>query len=153
MHIKTILVPIDFSQHSLHALQIASRLAAERGASLDLLHVWQPREEFTVQSPPAIVLAAQEQAARTRLEQLQAAGYSGNSRLHLSIGAVADEIIRCAEACNSDLIVMGTYGCSGMRPYAVGSVAEAVVRRAACPVLTCKLITALRPMTPRAFAC
>ncbi len=153
MHIKTILVPIDFSQHSLHALQIASRLAAERGASLDLLHVWQPREEFTAQSLPAIVLAAQEQAARARLEQLQTAGYGGNSRHHLSIGGVADEIIRFAEAHHTDLIVMGTYGCSGLRPFAVGSAAEAVVRRAACPVLTCKLMAALLPTTGRAVAC
>src|SRR5690606_16522111 len=112
MRLKTILVPIDFSQHSLHALQIASRLAAEHGASLDLLHVWQPREEFTAHSPSAFVLAAQEQAARTRLEQLQAAGYGDNSRYHLSTGGAADQIIRFAEAHFTDLIVMGTYGCS-----------------------------------------
>jgi nucleotide-binding universal stress UspA family protein len=120
MQLTNILVPIDFSPHSLHALRIAGRIAAERGAALDILHVWQPLVAFTTQSPPAVVLAAQEQAARAQLEQLPTEDYGTTAHPHLSTGAAADEIIHFAESRRSDLIVMGTYGCSGLRPYVGG---------------------------------
>lgn len=139
MHIRNILVPIDFSDHSLHALRIASGMITGRGGLLHLLHVWQAVAVFTESSPPAVVLAAQEEAARSRLQQMATVGNDAMVRRYLGTGAPADEILRFAETRGADLIVMGTYGMTGSTPWALGSVAEAVVRRAACPVLTCKL--------------
>ena len=52
------------------------------------------------------------------------------------VGASADEILRAAEELRSDLIVMGTHGRTGLGRLLMGSVAEAVPRRALCPVLT-----------------
>lgn len=140
MQIRNILVPVDFSEHSLHALRVASGLVTDSGVRVHLLHIWQAMVAFTESSPPAVVLAAQQEEARVRLHQMQAQGaQNGSVRRFLGTGAPADEILRFAESHQADLIVMGTYGLTGATPWAIGSVAEAVVRRAHCPVLTCKL--------------
>jgi nucleotide-binding universal stress UspA family protein len=57
----------------------------------------------------------------------------------LLCGKPADEIVRCAEEEGVDMIVMGTHGRRGLSRLLMGSVSEAVVRRAPCPVLTIKL--------------
>ena len=56
--------------------------------------------------------------------------------LEARVGEPAEEIIEFAEQQGTDLIVMGTHGRQGIKRYWMGSVAEAVVRRASCPVMT-----------------
>ena len=56
----------------------------------------------------------------------------------LLVGDPAEAIVQQAEAEHADMIVMGTHGRTGLTRMLMGSVAEAVVRRAACPVLTVK---------------
>jgi nucleotide-binding universal stress UspA family protein len=56
----------------------------------------------------------------------------------LLMGTAADEIVRAAEEGGVDLIVIGTHGRTGLKRVLMGSVAEAVMRRATCPVLTLK---------------
>jgi nucleotide-binding universal stress UspA family protein len=57
---------------------------------------------------------------------------------HLLSGSPADEIVRFAGSHQADLIVIGTHGRTGLRRVLMGSVAEAVVRGANCPVFTFK---------------
>ncbi len=53
-------------------------------------------------------------------------------------GAPVEEILRTAEDVRPDLVVMGTHGRSGVARLLMGSVADQVVRRAHCPVITVK---------------
>jgi nucleotide-binding universal stress UspA family protein len=57
---------------------------------------------------------------------------------HLVLGTAAEDIVRVAAEQNVDLIVIGTHGRTGLKRVLMGSVAEAVMRRAMCPVLTLK---------------
>jgi nucleotide-binding universal stress UspA family protein len=56
----------------------------------------------------------------------------------LFVGDPAAEILRVAQAVKADLIVLGTHGRTGLGRLLMGSVAEQVVRRAPCPVVTVK---------------
>lgn len=136
---KKILVPVDFSDHSLHALEIASGVAADQDTTLALVHIWTSQVSFNESSPPAVVLAAQEAAARRRLEELRPPRPKVKVERYLSVGAPDNEIIRYVQILTPDVIVMGTYGQTGVSHRVVGSVAEAVMARVACPVLICKL--------------
>ncbi len=133
---KKILCPLDFDQNSLLALQVATELARERKATLDLLHV------VSIPSGPEVALpfAKMEKAARTRLERLagQKIGSKVSHRVDVSMGDPAAEIIHTAKKLDTDLIVMATHGRKGLRHLVLGSVAERVVREAPCPVLAIK---------------
>jgi nucleotide-binding universal stress UspA family protein len=54
------------------------------------------------------------------------------------VGSPAEEIVRCANDLKADMIVMGTHGRTGVVRILLGSVAEAILRHATCPVLTVK---------------
>jgi nucleotide-binding universal stress UspA family protein len=84
------------------------------------------------------VLRDLERAVLSQLDQLAEPVRAAQVpvRTHSSIGLPADEIVRYAREAGADLIVMGTHGRSGWRHALLGSVAEKVVRRARCPVLT-----------------
>jgi universal stress protein A len=140
--IKKILVPVDFSAHSAEAMRFAADLARRYGASLDLLHVFQT---LTYALPEGYVLPGAEElekimkhfqldletARRTAIE----AG-APSVETTLLQGGVATEILRFAKERNSDFIVMGTHGRTGLKHMLIGSVAEHIVRVAPCPVLT-----------------
>ena len=140
--IRRLLVPVDFSDYSLEALEYAARLAKQWGAALTLLHVMEPVSyglDFT------LALGGEDaQATRTGLEArladlatpLLAQGLAVDR--HLRGGTPIDSILGWTSRQPCDLIVMGTHGRRGLSHLASGSVAEAVLRRAPCPVLTVK---------------
>jgi universal stress protein A len=140
--IRKILVPVDFSEHSREALRYACDLAGRYGAALTLLHVLElpPRTA----GPDGYLLFEAEagDALREPLEQqlhllqqeLTAGGTTSDARL--IPGRPASEIVRAAAEGGYDLVVMGTHGRTGLGRALLGSVAERVVRRARCPVLT-----------------
>jgi universal stress protein A len=139
---KKILVPLDFSDQSLHALEYAKTLAKTLGASLELLHVVpnpyiaDPTGLYT--PLPQNYLDEFEREAQGRLEQaltLEEQKVFGSGRT-VRTGNAADEIVECARARQVDLIIMGTHGRTGASHLFLGSVAERVVRTAPCPVLT-----------------
>jgi nucleotide-binding universal stress UspA family protein len=141
LSIKHILVPTDFSSTSQAALEMAAELARRFDASLTLFHVHQvpsylyPDGMMPVPSRLMQDLEASVVAELTRLaERLQRDGYRVDFR-H-TIGAPAGEICFAAEELGVDLIVMGTHGRSGLSHMLLGSVAEKVVQKAHCPVLT-----------------
>lgn len=142
--IRHVLYPTDFSEPAASALPLAVRIAQEHGADLHALH--------------ALVLHSADEAQVDRLfptleesyQELESwaadrmASHLGDHPLHdLTVHearvrgfAAAPVILDYAQDHDIDLIVMGTHGRRGLRHLLLGSVAEEVVRRAQCPVLT-----------------
>jgi universal stress protein A len=123
VHIRQILFASDFSPHADHAFEAALALARHFGARLQLLHV--------------VHHAREEEAARAHLERF-ACERAGpvDFTATVATGHAADQIVSRAERDRVDLIVMGTHGRTGLAHVVRGSVAEAVMRRAPCLVLT-----------------
>lgn len=139
---QKILVPVDFSAHALGALDYATELARRFQAAIDIVYVYQPSsyavpDSFELFSP--VQLAAMESEFEKRLEATKSETLaSGIEKVEtrLLMGVPAVEIVSYAEANGCDLVVMGTHGRTGVSHALLGSVAEKVVRRAPCPVLT-----------------
>jgi nucleotide-binding universal stress UspA family protein len=136
--IHTILHPTDFSDRSRHALHLACALARDHGARLVVLHVepihYLGLSEGAIPPDPGVILAQ----AKEQLERLEIPDPNLRSERHFAEGDPAKEILRAAREVASDLIIMGTHGRTGLSRLLMGSVAEQVVRRAPCPVLTVK---------------
>jgi len=142
--IRHILVATDFSEYSRRAMQYALSLAERMGASIDLLHVWEPPAHLEAES---MVMVSGEPGSEVDSSSLAQAGqllhawsehYHSDSvplRVHLERGPVADAILRVSNN-GYDLVVMGTHGRTGLARLFMGSVAQKVVARATCPVLT-----------------
>ena len=120
-------------------LNYAKALADAFGAKLHLLHVlvnWVPDGDFPV-SPQFYV--GLEESARKRLDALLYRRGANEIRAKLAlISGLSEfvEIVRYARDSNIDLLVLGTHGRGAIAHMLMGSVAEKVVRKAQCPVLT-----------------
>jgi nucleotide-binding universal stress UspA family protein len=142
--IRRILFPTDFSEHADYAWPFALRFAQEFGAEVHLLHVvaHPPRltEAYALNFDPEKFAQVLTTEAYTALERLvrAATDCKVESRPAVRIGVDFHEIIDYARTCQIDLIVMATHGRTGLAHALVGSVAEKVVRKAPCPVLTIK---------------
>jgi nucleotide-binding universal stress UspA family protein len=140
---ETILVPVDFSDHSKEALDTAIQVAKLFESTIHLLHCY--HIETAGISPYGIVLPSGyyediRDAATKRVsdwrEMVSKEGIKAESILSADSPSLAINL--AAEETNADLIVMGTRGLSGLKHAMLGSVAERVVRLAPCPVLTVK---------------
>ena len=138
---KLILSPIDFSDSSHGALDVAADFATRFGAELLLVHV-QP----AISDLPASVSMLKEgaydeslaSASEKRLTELAAKLAQKNVKARTEIGTANDvgmELVRSAEHNHADLIIIATHGMTGWHKIAFGSVAEKVVKLASCPVL------------------
>ncbi len=142
--IRTILVPVDFSENSRKALEYAADLASRYGATLDVLHVWSvvtflPTDTPLNAGPQAELVRLVQTNAEAELEKFLAeARQQGVSVTHAraELGVPAQAILDAAKQGGYDLIVMGTRGRGRFAQVLLGSVAERVVRHAHCPVLT-----------------
>jgi nucleotide-binding universal stress UspA family protein len=137
--IHTILHPTDFSERSKSALAVACTLARDHGALLLILHVEVPPVGACDEGVVVLDLEAYEQGLRKELEQVRPE--TGKIRVARRLVMATDpvaEILRTARRERCDLIVMGTHGRTGLKRLVLGSVAEQVLRRAPCPVLTVK---------------
>jgi nucleotide-binding universal stress UspA family protein len=147
LEVRRILVPTDFSPPSERALELAIEFARRFGAELTLFHAHElPAYVFpdgVMPVSPEILLEL-ERSMNAELDRLaarvRAAGVPVSTKT--GVGAHDVEIVRYASEMNADLIIMGTHGRTGLRHVLLGSVAEKVVRRAPCPVLT------VRPTEP-----
>lgn len=129
-----ILVPTDFSAPSQAALAYGRGLADQFGAALHLMHVG----ENPFMRAVAMDRRALENGAVRRLQEYltDADRRRGSIAIFEQSDEPAQDILRYANAARIDLIVMGTHGRTGLARMVLGSVAEAVVRTAPCPVLT-----------------
>jgi nucleotide-binding universal stress UspA family protein len=138
---KLILSPIDFSDSSQGALNVAADFAARFGAELLLVHVMP-----AISALPANVSMLKEgeydqslaDAAGKRLSDLAATLGQKNVKARTELGTANDvgmELVRSAEHNHADMIIIATHGMTGWHKIAFGSVAEKVVKQAGCPVL------------------
>ncbi len=140
--IKKILAPTDFSAASMTAVETACELARHFGAELELLYVVPPIPtlpadmNYTFDVPN--YTESLQQAAEEKLAEVVAGRVSSGipARRSIAFGDPAAEIVRKAAQDRVDWIVISTHGLTGWRHLVFGSVAEKVVRTAACPVLT-----------------
>jgi len=135
--LKNILFATDFSPTAEAALPYAVGLAMQYGARVHGLHVRLPATYPIVgpESMPQVIEAAEEQA-RFEAQQLHEMLSVVPHEVTVMEGELWPTIKEIAEKQETDLIVMGTHGRTGVRRALLGSVAEEVFRRAACPVLT-----------------
>jgi nucleotide-binding universal stress UspA family protein len=133
--IKRILVPVDFSEASLEALEHALDLAKTYTADIVLMNAIEP---IHYPDPAAMFLADQKAFARAELDRLaeKLARRQVACRTILRVGPPHAEIVKAATDDHADMIVMSTHGRTGFSHLMMGSVAEKVVRASACPVLT-----------------
>jgi nucleotide-binding universal stress UspA family protein len=123
IRIRKILFASDFSPHANRAFDAALALAKHFGAQLHLLHVVHHPDD--------------EAAAQTRLESFaRERGVGVEQVVTVATGHAAAQIVAYAERERAALIVMGTHGRTGLAHLVRGSVAEAVMRRAPCLVVT-----------------
>lgn len=159
MALKRILVPVDFSGDSLHALAYARDLVKPFGAEIVLLHVIEPiyyaaPADLYMASPNlATLLNEQQHMASAQLARIAAGLKKTGTRVRtvLKSGSAAQVIIESAKTVGANLVVMATHGRTGLSHMFMGSVAEKVVRGAACPVLTVRhsVMTRRKPQRKR----
>ncbi len=144
---KKILAPTDFSDDSSLAFSYAEELARRFSAEMVVLHVDQslvpvmvsPDESLGLGSDSLTRIAEEQRLAAQReldklVNRLRDGGLKARSLLR--VGSPFVEIVRTAQSEKADLIVMGTHGRTGLAHALMGSVAERVVQKAPCPVLT-----------------
>lgn len=138
MNGQKILYPTDFSSPGRTALEMASCLAHDRGAKLLIVHVEEPP---TAYGGGELYYGVQEpnvEELQRMLSEVVPTHPSVPYEHRLVMGSPAIAIVELAEKEGVSMIVMPTHGRSGLMRLLMGSVAEEVVRKAKCPVLTVK---------------
>lgn len=141
INLTSILVPTDFSDCSEAALRYGRALARAFGATLHLLHVvqdpyTQPWAAEAFPAPLGDLLNDWQAQAQARLSAAVPEPDRANAHVTILVGSPFMEIIRYATDQKIDLVVIGTHGRGPIGHALLGSVAERVVRKAPCPVLT-----------------
>ena len=142
--IQRILFPSDFSDLSLQGLRYARSFAEAYESELHVLHVvdeaslyWMAMGPNSLPVGPSteeLVEISRKEMGKFVEEHLGGAKFTVVTEV--AMGRPFMEIIRYAREQEIDLIVIGTHGRSGLQHALLGSVAEKVVRKAPCPVLT-----------------
>lgn len=139
--LTVILHPTDFSEHSDYAFRLACSLARDHGAHLIVLHAVAtlgpelvPYGEAAAQLHPE----GYQQKLLDDLRRIQSPDPAVAVEHQLVEGDPAEAIVRAARETGCDMIVLGMHGRTGLERLLMGSVAEQVVRKAPCPVLTVK---------------
>ena len=133
IHLKSILVPLDFSEMSMKSLQYAVPLAKQFGAKVTLLHVLKASAHFKDASYLAYLEREQLAVIEKHLDEMIPPGLPVETAVRQSF--VFEAILEVAREIGADLIITTTHGCTGLRRLFKWSTAENVVRRAPCPVL------------------
>ncbi|KPK66274.1 MAG: hypothetical protein AMK73_00495 [Planctomycetes bacterium SM23_32] len=142
--VSTIVCAVDFSEYAEHALRYAVYLARVFKADLKLLHVVEIPflPSYSLAGVPDLSLPVDEieEGARQNMQALLERTRADYERAEGEVrtGTAFLEIINYARETDADLIVVGTHGRTGLRHMIIGSVAEKVVRKAPCPVLSVK---------------
>jgi nucleotide-binding universal stress UspA family protein len=141
--IQLILVPIDFSDQADAVIEWATHMAEEHSSKILLLHVYHLPVEFQqlegAYLPPDFwsnVKKEAEQQLATHTQQIRK--HDVEVEALVREGYPATIIIEEAESHQANLIVIGTHGHTGLKHLLLGSIAERVVQKAPCPVLTVK---------------
>jgi nucleotide-binding universal stress UspA family protein len=148
-----LLVPIDFSDNARSALDYAASLAMTLHADLHVIHVIRP---FSPQS--AFMTTERDEVRKNVIFEMHSVqqhlqdDYDIPCSCDITLGEVADEIVRVAGEKKVDMIVMGTHGASGFHKILLGSNTTAVVERCDIPVLAIPEKAAFIPPSRIVFA-
>jgi nucleotide-binding universal stress UspA family protein len=144
---QKIVAPTDFSPASALALEAASLLAKQFGATIHLLYIYDP----SLLSPLYVVPGAAALTAPTaeprefeegvlrELSRIREEHLKGLDKVELAVRqhtSASEGICEFATEVGADLVVLSTHGRTGLAHLLIGSVAERVVRHCPCPVLT-----------------
>lgn len=143
MNIRTVLVPVDFSTCSMLVTRQAAGLATRLGARLVVLHVAELPAGVSPDThvrPEGVDRTASDYLgtdARERLAPFAEAGreLGAAAEIDVRFGHVVPTILRAADETQSDLIIIGTHGRTGLARIVLGSIAEGVVHGAQVPVM------------------
>jgi universal stress protein A len=137
IHLKNILVPLDFSEMSLKSLQYAVPFATQFGAKLTLLHVEEPSGDQADFAYSPMLGVAHFEIIEKRLKDIRAEKLPPELHVDTVVrhNFVFDGILEVAREIRADLIITTTHGYSGLKHLMMGSTAENIVRRAPYPVL------------------
>ena len=149
MNTHKILFPTDFSTLGQTALKMATSLARDRGAKLLIVHVEEPPVAYGGGELYYGIDEPNRDELKRMLDEVVPTDPAVGYEHRLMIGSPANAIVHLAEKEGVDMIVMPTHGRTGLLRVLMGSVAEEVVRKAKCPVLTVK---ATAPKPERAAA-
>jgi nucleotide-binding universal stress UspA family protein len=138
MNASKILVPTDFSTLGQAALEMATSLARDQGAKLLIVHVEEPPVAYGGGELYYGLEEPNREALQRMLSEVVPTDTTVNYEHRLIVGSPATAIVFLAEKEIVDMIVMPTHGRTGLSRLLMGSVAEEVVRKAKCPVLTVK---------------
>ena len=143
IEVSRILVPVDFSECTDPVVEWAAHLAEEHQSAITLLHAYHLPVEFQQLEGAylpsdfwASVRGEAEASLAKLVGPLRARGI--DTETAVCEGYAATVIVDEAAARNVDLVVIGTHGLSGLKHLLLGSIAERVVQKAHCPVLTVK---------------
>jgi len=138
---KTILVPIDFSDVTPHVVETARKFSAAFESRLVLLNVAEPEPDFVgfEAGPPTVRMAVARdfKVERQRLDELKAQCESSGGEViarHIQ-GPIVDKILHEAGEQQADLIIIGSHGHGAFYDLLVGSVTHGVIKGARCPVV------------------
>ena len=143
--IKRILCPVDLSDQSAHAIEHALAVARRYKSTITALHVCNPlvipaTDVTLVGGVPPVLTDEDIKDASNEVMACFASASGGHDGVPLEVlvesGPPARQILACAKSLAPDLMVIGTHGHGGFQHLVLGSVAEKVLRQAACPVLT-----------------
>ena len=142
--VRLILVPVDFSDHTPALLEWGTHLAEEHGSRIVLLHAYHLPVEFQQLEGaylPSDFWSSVKTEAQRQLDELAGPLRQRGIEVETAVceGYAATVITEEAGLRGADLIVIGTRGLSGLKHLLLGSIAERVVQKAPCPVLTVKL--------------
>ena len=131
-----ILVPLDFSSNSLHALRYAQQLAAALGGiPVHLMYVWHPTL-YPVDAPGSLPVTYTENTGRVQLQAFADEYGIPESETTLEVGFPAERIVEASKLDDIDLIVLGSAEREpGLADRLVGTIATEVCEDAHCPVL------------------
>ena len=139
--IKTIMVPIDFSETSDMLMEYAVTLVESFGAKLYIIHVVDDFSKYSYISVPHISMDnVMEEVYKTADMELkryctEKLGGKADYEMIISKGEAYKEILKFSEEKDVDLILIGSHGQSGLERVLFGSTAERVIRGAKCPVM------------------
>jgi len=143
IEVRCILVPIDFSEHAAPVMEWAAHLAQNHGSRMVLMHAYHLPVEFQQMEGaylPADFWSNVKTEAQRTLEGHAERIREQEIEVETAVreGYPATAIVEEAERLGASLVVIGTHGHTGLKHLLLGSVAERVVQKAPCPVLTVK---------------
>jgi nucleotide-binding universal stress UspA family protein len=143
MSFQKILCAVDFSDGARVAMRRAAELAKESGATLTLVHAFQPPISSFSEPvvPPEVYSELEKEIDRSLVAWRSEALTAGAPKVETRrpVGAPWDAIVRAAKEGGHDLVVVGTHGRTGLAHVLLGSVAEKIVRHAPCAVLVVRV--------------